>query len=289
MLQDSVRLENIRCILCMIVAMAGFAVEDAIIKQLSISLPISQILILIGSGGLITFFLAGAFQKISLFNPDTRKPWFIVRSFCELAAAISFVSAVVYGSLSISSAIIQATPLAIVAGGALFLQQRVSGPRWMLLLICFLGVLLVTQPGQEGFKPATLFAFAAVIFLAVRDTITRLHSVSIPSITLSFWAFFASLLAGIATIPFFPPFQTPSPHNILLVATSIITGSVAYYCIVLATRAGEISVVAPFRYTRLLFALILSVIFFNEPVNELMLLGSALIIVSGVMMLVIKD
>ena len=132
-------------------------------------------------------------------------------------------------------------------------------------------------------------SFAAVFFLAVRDTITRLLSVSIPAITLSFWAFFASLLAGIATIPFFPPFQTPSPQNILLVATSIITGSVAYYCIVLATRTGEISVVAPFRYTRLLFALILSVMFFNEPVNELMLLGSALIIVSGVMMLVIKD
>ena len=211
----------------------------------------------------------------------------MIRSLCELAAAISFVTAIVHGSLSISSAIIQATPLVVVVGGAFVLRQRVSSLKWILVLIGFVGVLLVTQPGLEGFKPATLFAVAAVFFLAIRDIITRSISVSIPVITISFWAFFASLFAGIITVPFFEPFQSPSSKDVLLVTASVCTASLAYCAVVLATRAGEISVVAPFRYTRLLFALGLSVVFFDENINALMLLGSVLIAASGVMMLAV--
>ena len=287
MSDKSTHLENMRCIFYMVVAMAGFAIEDAIIKQLSNSMPIPQILILIGAGGLIAFFLAASYRRIPLFSAEIRNPWFLIRSLCELAAAISFVTAIVHGSLSISSAIIQATPLVVVVGGAFVLRQRVSSLKWILVLIGFVGVLLVTQPGLEGFKPATLFAVAAVFFLAIRDIITRSISVSIPVITISFWAFFASLFAGIITVPFFEPFQLPSSKDALLVTASVCTASLAYCAVVLATRAGEISVVAPFRYTRLLFALGLAVVFFDENINALMLLGSVLIAASGVMMLAV--
>ena len=249
MSQTSNHIENMRCIFYMIIAMAGFAIEDAIIKQLSNSMPISEILILIGIGGLIIFSLAARHRTIGIFSAEIKNPRFLVRSLCELAAAISFVTAIVHGSLSISSAIIQATPLAVVIGGAFFLKQRVSGRSWMLVLTGFIGVLMVTQPGLEGFKPAALFAVAAVFFLAIRDIITRSISDSIPVVTVSFWAFFASLFAGIVTVPFFDSFQAPSSEDVLLLTTSVCTASLAYYAVVLATRSGEISVVAPFRYT----------------------------------------
>ena len=287
MSQKSTHIENMRCIFYMIIAMAGFAIEDAIIKQLSNSMPISEILILIGIGGLIIFSLAARYRTIRIFSAEIKNPRFLIRSLCELAAAISFVTAIVHGSLSISSAIIQATPLAVVIGGALFLKQRVSGRSWMLVLTGFIGVLMVTQPGLEGFKPATLFAVAAVFFLAIRDIITRSISDSIPVVTISFWAFFASLFAGIITVPFFDSFQAPSSTDVLLLVTSVCTASLAYCAVVLATRSGEISVVAPFRYTRLLFALGLSVVFFNESVNSLMIFGCALIAISGVLMLTV--
>jgi drug/metabolite transporter (DMT)-like permease len=273
----------------MIIAMAGFAIEDAIIKQLSNSMPISEILILIGIGGLVIFSLAARYWAIRILSAEIKNPRFLIRSLCELAAAISFVTAIVEGSLSISSAIIQATPLAVVIGGAFFLKQQVSGLSWALVLTGFIGVLMVTQPGLEGFKPATLFAVAAVFFLAIRDIITRSISDSIPVITISFWAFFASLSAGLITVPFFEPFQVPSSKDVLLVTASVCTASFAYCAVVLATRAGEISVVAPFRYTRLLFALGLSVVFFDENINGLMLLGSVLIATSGVLMLAVTQ
>ena len=289
MSQTSTHIENMRCIFYMIIAMAGFAIEDAIIKQLSNSMPISEILILIGIGGLIIFSLAARHRTIRIFSAEIKNPRFLVRSLCELAAAISFVTAIVHGSLSISSAIIQATPLAVVIGGAFFLKQRVSRRSWMLVLTGFIGVMMVTQPGLEGFKPATLFAVAAVFFLAIRDIITRSISDSIPVVTISFWAFFASLFAGIITVPFFDSFQAPSSTDVLLLTTSVCTASLAYCAVVLATRSGEISVVAPFRYTRLLFALGLSVVFFNESINSLMIFGSALIAISGVMMLTVTN
>lgn len=289
MFDSPTQLENLRCIAYMVVAMAGFAIEDAIIKQLSLTMPISEILMLIGLGGLFIFFVVASIRQVPLLSADLKKPWFMIRTLSELAAAIFFVTAIVYASLSISSAIIQATPLAVVLGGALFLKQQVSKARWILILIGFLGVLLVIQPGLEGFKPAALLAMAAVFFLALRDTITRGISTSIPATTISFWAFFASFLAGVVTTPFFGPFRSITPDSLILLFTATLAGTGAYVAVVLATRAGDIAVIAPFRYTRLIFALGLSILIFEEPVNALMIAGSLMIIGSGIMMLALKD
>ncbi len=114
--------ENIRCILFMIAAMAGFAIEDAVIKQLSYSMPVSQVLMLIGCGGVLTFGLVTAMlTQVNLFAPEVTKPWFVVRTVSELASAIFFVIAIVYASLSsMSSAILQATPIGCSLAAVLY-------------------------------------------------------------------------------------------------------------------------------------------------------------------------
>ena len=112
--------ENIRCVLFMIAAMAGFAIEDAVIKQLSYSMPISQVLILIGCGGVLAFGVTAMLTHLRLFAPEGMNPWFVVKTVSELASAIFFVIAIVYASLSVSSAILQATPLAVSLAAAFF-------------------------------------------------------------------------------------------------------------------------------------------------------------------------
>ncbi|MBE58696.1 MAG: EamA family transporter [Gammaproteobacteria bacterium] len=278
--------ENIRCIAFMVVAMAGFAVEDAVIKKLSYTMPISQVLILIGIGGLLMFGMTALKTRVRLVTDEMVKPWFIIRTMSELASAICFVIAIVYASLSISSAILQATPLAVSLAAALFLKQHVSLGRWLLIGIGFVGVLCVIQPGLDGFKPAALSAVLGVMFLALRDSITRSISVSIHAVSVSFWAFFALFSAGIFTIPFFGKFGVITSGDIGLLAISALAGSGAYFCIVMATRGGDVAVVAPFRYTRLLFALGLAVAFFDEQINPMMIVGSSLIIGSGIIMFV---
>ena len=278
--------ENIRCILFMTAAMAGFAIEDAVIKQLSYSMPVSQVLMLIGCGGVLTFGVAAMLTHPHLFAPEVTNPWFVVRTVSELASAIFFVIAIVYASLSVSSAILQATPLAVSLAAAFFLKQHVSRRQWTLIAIGFFGVLMVIQPGLDGFKPAALSAIVGVIFLALRDAITRFISVSIPAVVVSFWAFSALLTAGVVTIPFFGDFTPVTLDHLSLLVVSTLAGAGAYFCIVMATRGGDVAVVAPFRYTRLLFALVLAVIFFDEEVNAMMVLGSSLIIGSGIVMIV---
>ncbi len=268
----------------MVIAMAGFAVEDAVIKQLSYTMPISQVLLFIGIGGLLMFGMAALKTDAPLLTDEMVKGWFIIRTMSELASAICFVIAIVYASLSISSAILQATPLAVSLAAALFLKQRVSLGQWLLIGIGFVGVLCVIQPGLDGFKPAALSAVLGVMFLALRDSITRSISVSIPAVSVSFWAFFALFSAGIFTIPFFGKFGVITTGDIGLLVISALAGSGAYFCIVMATRGGDVAVVAPFRYTRLLFALGLAVAFFDEQIDPMMIVGSSLIIGSGIVM-----
>jgi drug/metabolite transporter (DMT)-like permease len=101
----------------------------------------------------------------------------------------------------------------------------------------------------------------------------------------SFWAIFALLMAGVVTIPFFGAFGGITVEHIGLLVISTLCGTGAYFCVVMATRGGDVAVVAPFRYTRLIFALGLAVVFFDEEVNAMMLIGSTLIIGSGIVML----
>ena len=285
---STVKNENLRCIAFMILAMAGFAIEDAVIKKLSLTMPVSQVLLLMGFAGIAAFGLLAKMRKVQLLASEVYNWWFIARTLSELAAAIFFVTSIVYASLSISSAILQATPLIVTLAGAMFLKQSVSMSQWCFILIGFLGVLLVIQPGRDGFQPAAIFAMIAVFFLALRDTITRVISVSIPAVTISFWAFFALLLAGILTIPLFSVFIPVTSSDLLLLLVAAAAGTGAYLSVVLATRAGDVATVAPFRYTRLIFALGLAIFIFDETVNALMLTGSAIIICSGIFMLTLE-
>jgi drug/metabolite transporter (DMT)-like permease len=273
----------------MVLAMAGFAIEDAVIKQLSLTMPVSQVLLLIGTGGVCAFGAVALAQSLPLVTSDVMRPWFLVRTVCELASITLFVTAIVYASLSASSAILQATPLAVTLGGAIFLGQRVSVMQWLLICVGFFGVLLLIQPGADGFQPAALFAVASVVSLALRDVITRTISVSIPAVTVSFWAGVSVLLAGVITIPLFGPFRGLALDDLWLLIVSTLAGSAGYFSVVMATRDGDVAVVAPFRYTRLIFALILAIWLFDEPVNLLMILGSSLIIGSGLLMLGLTD
>lgn len=277
--------ENLRCIIFMIVAMAGFAVEDAVVKQLSFTMPISEILFLVGVGGLLSFGLLAKLQKVPLGNSEIKTKKFIARTFSELAAAIFFVSTIVYASLSISAAILQATPLVVALASAFFLKQRITLTQWGLIILGFFGVLMVMQPGLDGFQATSFFGVMAVLFLAMRDTITRSISLTIPAVTISFWSFFALCAAGLITAPFFDAFVMVTPIDLWVLSLGTFAGSIGYLAVVLATRSGDVAVVVPFRYTRLIFAFVIAVIVFDEPVGTLMLAGSTVIIVSGLLML----
>jgi len=265
----------------MLLAMAGFAVEDSLIKVLSVQFPISQILLILGLGGMVIFLGIALVQGHRLITPNLLSMPFLVRFFSDMFAALFFISAIALIPLSIASTILQAVPIIVTMGAALFLGQIVGWRRWSAIIAGFIGVLIVIRPGFDGFEPASILAVLGVIFLATRDLATRVMAPDLSTITVSAYAFLAMALGGFIALPFFPPMQYPDAVAWSMFFCAIILGGLAYVAVVIATRTGDIGAIAPFRYSRLVFAIIIAVTFLGERPDMPTMIGAAIIVSSG--------
>ena len=274
-------MENLRGSALMVLAMAGFALEDMFIKRLAADLPIGQILMLLGLGGAVIFGLAALSRGHRLFSRDLLAGPVLLRNLGELIGTVGFVTAIALTPLASASAILQATPLAVTLGAALFLGEQVGWRRWSAILVGFAGVLMVIRPGLAGFEPASLFAVQAVFGLALRDLATRAVPRTVTSMQLSSYGFATIVPAGAVLLWVSGGAATPDAANWRDIAFALLLGVAAYYAIVAAMRVGEVSFVTPFRYTRLIFALIIAVVMFGERPDALTLTGAAIIIGSG--------
>jgi len=165
--------DNLRGALLMTLAMAGFALEDMFIKLLSGTIPVGQILFMLGASGALVFGLFANAKGQKLFSADMASRAMIIRNIGEVVGTVGFVLGFVLASLFTASAILQATPLVVTLGAALFLGAQVGWKRWMAILAGLFGVLLIVRPGMAGFEPASLWAVIGVLGLATRDLATR--------------------------------------------------------------------------------------------------------------------
>lgn len=276
-------MDNMRGAALMVLAMLGFALEDMLIKLLSDAVPIGQILLLLGLGGSLAFGVIVRLQGQPLLTRAMLSPPIGLRALGEITGTVAFVSAIVLTPISSASAILQATPLVVTLGAALFLGEPVGWRRWSAIMVGLLGVLLIIRPGMASFEVLSLFAVVAVFSLALRDLATRRSPSSLSSLQLSFLGFFAVIPAALIVMAATrTPLVTMNGVTSVYLFAAIFIGIVAYYCIVAAMRVGDVSFVTPFRYTRLLFALIIGVTIFDESPDALTLLGAAIIVASGI-------
>ena len=275
-------MNNLHGILLVIAAMAGFTIEDMVIKQLSRTLPVGQILILIGLGSGLIFAALSTARRQSVLARAAWRPIFLARALAEATAAMAFVTALSLVDISVVAAVFQTTPLVITMGAALFLGEEVGWRRWSAICVGFAGVLLIIRPGLAGFEPAALFVLISVGAVAARDLMTRRIDIAVSSTVVSFQGFAAAVPAGAVLLWLSgAPAAAMSLADMGMLAGAVVFGAAAYFAIVRAMRIGESSVVTPFRYTRLLFSLAVGVLVFGERPDTLTLLGAALIIGSG--------
>jgi len=265
----------------MILAMAGFAFEDLFIKTLSAHLPVSEIIIILGSTGSIIFLIIALLQRAPIIHKDLLNRYVITRTVLELFGALFFVIAIALTPLSSASAILQITPLLVTIGAAVFFRENVGWRRWTAVLIGFIGVLLILRPGFGGFMPASIFALLGAMFLAGRDLATRAMEVKLPSVTIALYAFLAFGISGIFIMPFNSAMIALTSTDIMYFIGASVFGVIAYYSLVIASRIGEMSVISPFRYSRIVFAMLLSILVLKENPDSLTLIGAAIIVVSG--------
>ena len=276
-LQDS----TLRPVLFMVGSMALFSLEDFFIKLLSKTVPASQIMIILGILGSAFFVTVAILAKQPIISRDLLDKHVVIRTLGDLFGALFFVSAVVLTPLSSASAILQGTPLAVTAGAAIFLREKVGFRRWLAVLVGFIGIILIIKPGVADFSPLSLFAVAAVICLSARDLATRAMTDTLPTITISIYAFVALAVAGVLAIPFYGSFVAPGLSECSLFLLGVSSGVIAYYLIVGATRHGDASLIAPFRYSRLVFAMLLSLFILGERPDLLTWIGALVIVLSG--------
>ena len=275
-------MDNLRGAALMVMAMLFFALEDMLIKFMAVSLPIGQIVGMLGVGSAIILAIFLMIQRQPLFDRNMLTLPILLRAVGELIGTVGFVTAIALTPLSSASAILQATPLFVTLGAALFLQETVGWRRWTAILMGFFGVMLIIQPGMDGFDWNSLFALQGVLGLGIRDLATRRVPKEVSSLQLSFLAFLVLIPSAIILMLVNgTSLVTLTPVLWGYFSAAIVIGIVAYYCIVAAMRMGEISFVTPFRYSRILFALAIGVGVFKEEPNAIMLAGATIVVASG--------
>jgi len=166
-------------------------------------------------------------------------------------------------------------------GAALLFGEQVGHKRWLAVLIGFMGVLMIIRPGLDGFEATSLFAVIATLGFAGRDLATRAASPVLSNMQLGVYGFFVLIPTGLAILIYQNEAIQFSATAAIQIIGAIVFGVVAYNALTIAMRTGDVSVVSPFRYTRLLFALALGIFIFGESPDLLTILGSLLIVLSG--------
>lgn len=274
--------DNPAATLLMVGSMAAFAVEDLFLKRAAMALPPGQVIALMGAGGAIVFWIIAALRGQPILTLRALRGAPLIRALSEAGATVFYVTALALIPLSINSALLQASPLVVTLGAALFLKEPVGWRRWSAIVVGFLGVLIVLKPWDEAFEIAGILTVISVLILAARDLATRAMPADIGTFQLTTWAYLALVPAGLLLM--LVAGDTPQP-----IATTrwidlwlaLISGLFGYYAVTAAMRLGEVAVVAPFRYTRLVFSLLLAVIFLHERLDAQTIIGTSLIIGSG--------
>lgn len=273
---------NVIGALFMMVSLACFTINDTFLKATDGALPLFQLLFL--RGLLATLFIGVMAWKRGAFTAQpSRADWYLIalRSAAEFTAASFFVTALWHMPLANITAILQILPLSVTLGSALFFGETVGWRRLAAIAVGFFGMLMIVQPGADGFTIWSIYALAAVLCVTVRDLSTRRISEKAPSLLITFAASFVVMIfSGSASLASdWAPISAPLAGLVLGSAFFIVGG---YFFSVQVMRQGNVAFIAPFRYTGLLWALLLGWFFFGDWPETMTLVGAGVIVATGV-------
>jgi drug/metabolite transporter (DMT)-like permease len=265
--------------------MASFVINDSLVKYVSESLPGTQLIFIRGvfAGILVLAILhaTGMLRQYRLLAD--RKV--VMRAVLDALATMTYLTSLFHLPIANATAINMATPLFITVFAVLLFQERVRLRRWLAITIGFGGVLLVVQPNAEGFNAYALLCLGGTLLHASRDLMTRHIDPRIPSllITLSTAVAVMLLAGGMGAVA--GDWQPVSARQYALLALASVFLSAGYYLLTVAMRSGEMSLVAPFRYIGLLFALLLGFVVWGDVPNWMAWIGIALLVGAGLVVL----
>ncbi len=260
----------------------AYVVNDAVMKLLFSDIGLFQAVFF---RGLITILLLALLVwrgKVAIRGLSRQSKRLVaLRVGAEICATIAFLTALKNMPLANVTAILQALPLAVTMAAALFLAEPVGWRRWAAIIIGFSGVLIIIRPGLEGFNIYSLSALIAVAFITLREIATRRLTDDVPSLTVALsTAIGITLFALVMMVG--TNWDAMGAMSWLLIAGAAVAIMFGTLLSVMAMRVGEISFVAPFRYTAMVWAIGLGIIIFGDWPDQPTLIGTGIIIATGI-------
>ncbi len=267
--------------IAMFAGMFLFTINDTLVKLTVEHLPTSQVMVL---RGIFSIVIVGALViTICGFRSLTAlmdKP-VMARSVFETITALCYITALAHMGLAEMLSLMQTTPLMLTALSLPVLGIAVGWRNWMAVVVGFVGVLAIVQPTPAGFNSMALVALGAAFAVTLRDLTTRRIHTGIHSLVITLSASVFVFAVGLV-LALFETWVMPTLTEWLYLLAAAVMLSVGNLCVILAFRGTDIAIVGSFRYTVVLWSIILSALVWNVLPNTLALAGAALIVLSGV-------
>ncbi|MDA8817273.1 DMT family transporter [Planktomarina sp.] len=199
-------------------------------------------------------------------------------------AQLSFYISLGVMAFATASTISYSTALFTTAFAILILGERIGWVRWSAVLIGFLGVTMVIQPGAEGFSSYALFPLAAAVFYALVGVTARLFDDDVPSAVINLYSSFSSVIGAVLITYFWTGFnKITSTIDMVWIVLMGVLGGTAVLLLVISYRMTEQSNLAPFSYFGIPLSFVLGWLFFNEAPWSTLFPGGILIAAGGLL------
>jgi len=271
---------NLRAMGYMVVAMGAFVCSDTLMKATSSELPLGQMITIRGiMSCLIMLPIVAMSCGLAVLFRVYSWPVFI-RNVAEIGAVFTFMSALFRLPMASVSGVLQVVPLTITAAAALILREQVGWRRWTASAVGLIGVLFIIRPGTADFSIWYLVAIGTVLCVTARDLATRFIAKTSPSLAITFITAIVTMLSGFA-LAATETLVSPSTDAIAQLAGASALVLVGYHSLIEAMRTGDISAIAPFRYSVVLWAMMLGYLAFGEVPTSGTIIGSVIVIAAG--------
>jgi drug/metabolite transporter (DMT)-like permease len=273
--------QNLRGILAMMLAMMLFVANDALIKTVRVEWEAGQILVVRGVFAFTFIALWLSITKGWVPIPRAGRGKVLARAGLETIIAIAFITALGMMALADITAVLMLAPLLITAISRIFFGEIIGWRRWSAVWVGFFGMLLVVQPGWKLSSLGLALAFASVLGVAWRDLLTRTIPQGFPGGVITLTTTLGTLTGGVLLSLFGMPWRPFTLEIVLILAGAAVLVAVGNHAIIIACRDVELSVVSPFRYSVILWALLFGALLFGDLPNMLAFAGIGLIVASG--------
>jgi drug/metabolite transporter (DMT)-like permease len=271
----------------MILCQFSFATNDAMVKFIYQSyneiFVLNQLIFIRGIFALLFIGVFLYFKKQLNFKVIFSSRQLTVRGLLEALAAVCFFIGVATLPFGMVYILLSLAPIILTMFGALFLNEKVRWRRWTAVILGFVGVVIVINPGELRFGYFFIFPLLSAILLSFRDMYTKkikgnFHSLQIAFITCLVVTIFFGFLSIYKTYSF-------SLKEVAILFVSSFFLSLGYIFSIATIKVALVSVTSTFRYSVIIWGILYGYFYFNEIPNTNTYIGAIMIIISGIVII----